>query len=128
MIYPEWSYCNLSWLAKNTHPFIIEKFDQVLILIKLLSCLQLCTNVVAVAYCLYNLFPRDSYKSLLMEFGSDEQKDHMMHALGGMLIILFSNGLVIVGICCNIHFLLIPWLIIYVIGKGFFFVMLALCV
>ena len=72
--------------------------------------------VVAVANCLSNLFPRDSYKPLIMEFGSDEQKDDKMHAVGGMFIILFGNGLVI------------PWLIIYVIGKGSFFAMSALCV
>ena len=58
---------------------------------------------------------------LIKEFGLvDDERNHVMHALGGMILILISNCLVIIGIYCNVHFFLIPWLFIYLMGKCYF--------
>ena len=52
-----------------------------------------------------------------IEEADDGSPSHLFHLLAGTLTILLSNGLVIIGIIWDIHFLLIPWLLIYLIGK-----------
>ena len=62
------------------------------------------------------LYLRRKSHILKMKFVSEGDENHLIQALVGLFLILFSNGLVIIGILCNIHFLLIPWLIIYLSG------------
>ena len=63
--------------------------------------------------------PRNAAGIFVLKFGMEEDNGHMIHAVVGMFLILLSNGLVIIGILCNIHFLLIPWLLIYILGIFF---------
>ena len=62
------------------------------------------------------LYLRRKSHILKMKFVSEGDENHLIQALVGLFLIVFSNGLVIIGILCNIHFLLIPWLVIYLSG------------
>ena len=58
------------------------------------------------------LFPRTQIDEV-----RDTRAGEVFHLLAGTFTILISNGLVIIGIIWDIHFLLIPWLLIYLVGR-----------
>ena len=49
--------------------------------------------------------------------GWEDSKSMWLHLSIGILLTGFCNILVILGIICNIHSFLIPWIILYFFGK-----------
>ena len=47
----------------------------------------------------------------------DESVERWLHLTVGMVLTCLCNVLVILGIIYNIHFLLIPWIVLYFFGK-----------
>ena len=54
---------------------------------------------------------------LILRSETEEHFKHWVHAILGMLTIFIINTLVIFGILFNLHYLLIPWLLIYFLGS-----------
>ena len=54
---------------------------------------------------------------LVLRSETEEHFGHWVHAILGMLTIFIINTLVIFGILFDLHYLLIPWLLIYFLGS-----------
>ena len=51
---------------------------------------------------------------------NQEYLDDWRQTTIGMFLLLICNTLVVIGVIFNYHFLLLPWLVIYIIGKPHF--------
>ena len=49
---------------------------------------------------------------------ADNQMAEMLHIILGIVLVFSCNFMVIIGIIADICFLLIPWLVIYALGKN----------
>ena len=56
------------------------------------------------------------FYSMTSSFARQSSK-HWFHMLIGMFLVIIVNSLVVIGIVFNIHFLLIPWQLVYTLGE-----------
>ena len=104
---------------------VVQKMEKNAKTVIILSCIMIGVDLIAGIYTMNQI----KYSQINFQINNLFRDDgngaaEFLHLFFGIVLVFWSNFLVITGIYVNVCFLLIPWLIMYAIGKIFGFYVL----